>query len=203
MIFPGWDDHFFFWVFRSFVFSLYISPHYIEWHLLVSIFDSVVVLLAPISGYVHMIAERILLSVPLCDLLYAQGINNIILLIILSPAQCLVHGESVWGIWCNEAEVGLLWCWVVQKARGGGVPYELPHSGLGKRAPSPVNEDVWNLLLGAQSHPNWLWAHINNRLVEDDFPRLLARSYQTSLDMRPPRGKQLLNSFKPLKDPGL
>lgn len=129
-----------------------------------------------------MIAERILLSVPLFDLLYAQGINNIILLIILDPAQCLVHGESwisVWDIWCNEAEVGLLWCWDVQKARGGGVPYELPYSGPGERGRAllTVDEGVWNLLLGAQSHPTWLWAHINDWLVEGDFPRLLAKSH--------------------------
>ena len=78
----------------SLVPSLHRSPRYTEWHSFVSILGSAFVLLGPISGSVHMIEGRTLLCVSLCDLLYAQGINNPIFLLPLGPARCLVHGEG-------------------------------------------------------------------------------------------------------------
>lgn len=125
MTFPGWAGHFFSLVFRFLVLSLHISIQYPEWHLFLSVFDSIVVFLGPISGSVHMITGRTSMSVSLCDLLYAQGTDKILLLIPLSPGWCLVHGGcciTAWGIRCNEAEVGLLWRYMVLKAEVRGSP---------------------------------------------------------------------------------
>lgn len=154
----------------SLVPSLHRNPSYTEWHSFVSTFGSAFVLLGPISGSVRMIEGRTLLCVSLCDLLYAQGINNPILLIPLGPVQCLVHGEgwiSVWGVWCNEAEVGLPCCWKLQKARGGGVPCELLCRGrsLGKERHSPLI-----LRWGCMEAPLTCWSHPSLVMSLDYWP---------------------------------
>lgn len=118
-------DHFFSWVFRV----LCLSPQYMFLFLTLQLCLSVPSLALSIRW------ENTAVCVSLWWL-YAQGINNLILLIPLGPAWYLTHGECwirVWGIPSSEAEVGLMWCWVVQKASRGRVPCELTCSALGLR----------------------------------------------------------------------
>lgn len=154
----------------SLVPSLHRSPSYTEW--LVCFYFSLCICaswshlwLCPYDRHMHMC-----MCVSLCDLLYAQGINNPILLIPLGPAQCLVHGEgwfSVWGVWCNEAEDGLPCCCKLQKARGGGVPCELFCRGwsLGKERHSP-----FILRWGCMEAPLTCWSHPSLVMSLDYWP---------------------------------